>query len=78
MFSILEQNSEKGKVKLSLFNNFNNSNDWTNSLVIEIYNVDTASSTWFKNNENILNFKNFVLFLKNIFNSDEIARILSV
>jgi len=43
MFSILEQNSEKEKVQLSLFNNFNNSNDWTNSLVIEIYNVDTAS-----------------------------------
>jgi len=35
--------------------------DWTNGLFVEIYNVNTANSTWFKLNENIFNFKNVVL-----------------
>jgi len=58
MFSILEQNGEKRKVKLCLFNNF----DWTNSLFVEIYHANTANSTWFEQNKNIFNFKNVVLF----------------
>jgi len=59
MLSILKENGEKRKVKLNLFYIFNN------SLVVEIYNVNTANSTYFKDNENI-------------FYSDENIRILSV
>jgi len=46
MFSILERNGEKRKVKLSLFSNFVKvyTTDWTYSLFVEIYNVYTANS----------------------------------
>jgi len=66
MFSILERNGEKRKVKLSLFSNFVKvyTTDWTYSLFVEIYNVYTANSIWFEQNNNIFNFKNVVLFLR--------------
>jgi len=49
MFST-KQNGEKVKVELIY------TNDWTNSLVVEMNNVSTASWTGFKNIENIFHF----------------------
>jgi len=43
MFSMLERNGEKRKVKLSLFKNFLISK--TNSLFVKIHNVSTANYT---------------------------------
>jgi len=39
---------------------------WTNSLLVEIYNVNTANSSWFKHIENIFIFQNAVLFLRTV------------
>jgi len=43
--------------------------DWNNSLIVEIYNVNTANSTWLEQNKTIF---------KNIFNSNENVKIFSV
>jgi len=46
MFSMLERNGEKRKDKLRLLNHFFISIlYWTNSLVVEIYNVNTTNLT---------------------------------
>jgi len=38
--------------------------DWSKSLVVDIYNVNTVNLNWFKHIENIFNIKNVVLFLR--------------
>jgi len=53
MFLILEQNGEKKKVKLSLFNNF--------LISTLLHNVDTPNSTWFEH-WSIFDFQNVFLF----------------
>jgi len=79
MFSILERNGEKTKGKPSLFSNFLitivYTTDWTNSLLVEIFNVNTANSTWFENNFQLQKCHSI---FKNIFNSDENVIIFSV
>jgi len=73
MFSVSEQNGEREKLNWVYLTTFwwVYTTDWTNSLVVEINNVNTASSTWLK----YFHLKKCRSIFKNIFNSDENGRI---